>query len=227
MSVAAEQVAVTSHGVSAPVDEMLAFDASGWSAAEVATVPLEPTPIDRQPSAYVRAAWRDRPRSDIRELEVSSLTGPDAIALRLEWEAPRPSRAISDINAYADGAAVLLPVDGVNLAHETMGTEEHPVQGWHWRAGTADPFVVTATGLGTAQRHSGHGVVGAGEWDDGRWRVVLARALDGGGDGDGDAVPLGRGSCVPVAFAVWSGAAGERGGLKAFSPSPVELVVGG
>lgn len=221
MSVAAEQLSVRSHGVRASIDEMLALDSPEWQRAEVATLDLEPTPIDRQPSAYVRRAWRDRPRSDIREVEVSSLTGPEAVAVRLEWAAPRPSRRISDINVYADACAVLLPTDGVNLVHETMGSEQHPVQAWHWRAGTSDPFVITATGLGTAQREAEHGVVAAAEWDRGRWRVVLARALAGGG------VPLGHGARVPVAFAVWSGAAGERAGLKSVSPSARELVVGG
>lgn len=221
MTVAAQQVAVNSRKVRASLETMLALDSSEWGRAEVAGLTLEPTPIERQPSAYVRRAWRDRPRSDITELQVSSLTGAKAVAVRLQWAAPRPNRRISDINVYADACAVLFPADGVNLTHETMGSEKHPVQAWHWRAGTNDPFVITATGVGTAQREGKHGVVAAAGWNGGRWQVVFARALED------DGVSLAHGARVPVAFAVWSGAAGERAGLKSVSPLAQELVVGG
>jgi hypothetical protein len=42
-----------------PVEALLAPGADEWDRAEEAVVPLEPTPIDRQPSAYVQVAWRD------------------------------------------------------------------------------------------------------------------------------------------------------------------------
>lgn len=221
MSVAAQQVAVNSRKARVSLDAMLTLDSPEWARAEAVRAALEPTPMERQPSAYVRRAWRDRRRSDITEVEVSSLTGTKAVAVRLEWAAPRPSRRISDINVYADACAVLFPSDGVNLAHDTMGSEEHPVEAWHWRAGTDDPFVITATGVGTAQREDEHAVVVAAAWETGRWQVVFARELTG------DGVPLAHGAHVPVAFAVWSGVAGERAGLKSVSPLAEELVVGG
>jgi hypothetical protein len=47
--------------------------------------------------------------------------------------------------------------------------------------------------------------------------VVLAGPL--GAEG----MPLRKASALPVAFAVWSGAARERAGLKSYSPQPCEL----
>lgn len=221
MSAVAEQVVVNSHTVDASREAMLEVDSPGWDAAEVAAVGLEPTALDRQPSAYVRRAWQDRRRGDCATVEVSSLTGAEHLAVRLVWDAPRASRRISDINVHPDACAVLFPVDGVNLAHDTMGSEEHPVQAWHWRAGTDEAFVVTATGVGTTQRHAEHAVEVSAAWDRGRWRVVFTRALQG------DGPVFTRRARMPVAFAVWSGVAGERAGLKSVSQSVGSLVVGG
>lgn len=220
MSAATDVMAVRALAVEASLESMLAPGSEHWSATDPAVLPLEPTPLERQPSAYVRTAWKDRRRGDIGEVQVRALRGADALALRLEWAVPRPVRRISDINVYADGCAVLFPLDGKNLEHDTMGSPEHPVQAWHWRAGTEQPFEITATGIGTVERSGSHQVVGSSRWEEGRWQVVLARPL--GAEG----VKLGRKARIPVAFAVWSGVAGERAGLKAYTPQAHELVIG-
>ncbi len=112
---------------------------------------------------------------------------------------------------------MLFPADGREAEFDTMGSPEHPVQGWHWRAGTDLPFVVTATGIGTVERAKEHPVQVRSRWSEGRWQVVLAGPLGAGG------MPLRKGSGLPVAFAVWSGAARERAGLKSYSPQACEL----
>jgi DMSO reductase family type II enzyme heme b subunit len=221
VSVAAGSIVVPGRTVSASLEAMLPPTSEHWDSAEAVKVALEPTPLDRQPSAYVRTAWKDRRRGDIREVVVSALCGSDSVAIRLEWAVPRPQRRISDINVYADACAVLLPLDGKHLEHDTMGSPEHPVQAWHWRAGAEQPFEVMATGLGTVQRSAVHQVSASARWDDGRWQVVLGRPMAA------DGVKLTRKGRIPVAFAVWSGVAGERAGLKAYSPQVHELVIGG
>jgi DMSO reductase family type II enzyme heme b subunit len=199
------------------VDSLLSADAPAWERAKEVVVAVEPTPLDRQPSAYVQASWRDRPRSAVGQVHVRAAAGSDGLALRLDWTAARPVRRIDDVNAYPDACAVLFPADGREADFGTMGSPEHPVRGWHWRAGSDPPFVVTATGIGTVERIDGQAVQGRASWTGGRWQVVLAGPL--GAEG----LPLGRGSALPVAFAVWSGAARQRAGLKAFSPQPCEL----
>jgi DMSO reductase family type II enzyme heme b subunit len=206
--------------IGAGLEKLLAPDAAEWEGAGEVVVPLEPTPLDRQPSAYVQAAWRDRPRGGVGEVRVRAATGDGALAVRLDWSTVRPQRFISDLNVYPDACAVVFPADGREAEFQTMGSPERPVRAWHWRAGTDVPFVVTATGIGTVERAVEHPVQGRARWADGRWQVVLACSLDT------DGLPLAEGAGLPVAFAVWSGTARERAGVKSFSSQPCELRLG-
>ena len=201
----------------AALEQLLAPDSGEWDRAPEAVVPVEPTPLERLPSAYVQVAWRSRPRGAIGEVRVRAAAGTDGLAVRLDWAVLRPSRLISDVNVYPDACAVLFPADGREAEFGSMGSPKHPVQGWHWRAGTDLPFAVTATGIGTVERAVEHPVRGRARWSEGRWQVVLAGPLGAGG------MPLNKGSALPVAFAVWSGAARERAGLKSYSPQPCAL----
>ena len=217
---AVELVHIEVCKLQASVDALLAPGAEEWGRAEEAVVPLEPTPIDHQPSAYVQAAWRGQPRSGIAEVRVCAAAGAGVFAVRLDWVALRPSRLISDVNVYPDACAVVFPADGREAEFTTMGSPKQPVRAWHWRAGTDVPFAVTATGIGTAERAAEHQLQAGASWSDGRWQVVLA------GPQAADGVAFGNGSAVPVAFAVWSGVARERAGLKSFSLQPCELRLG-
>jgi len=199
------------------LEQLLAPDSPEWDRAAETVVPVAPTPLDRLPSAYVQVAWRDRPRGGIGEVRVRAAAGADGLAVRLDWAVLRPSRLISDVNVYPDACAVLFPADGREAEFGSMGSPEHPVRGWHWRAGTDLPFAVTATGIGTVERAVEHPVQGRARWAEGRWQVVLAGPLGSGG------MPLRKGSALPVAFAVWLGAARERAGLKSYSPQPCAL----
>lgn len=64
--------------------------------------------------------------------------------------------------------------------------------------------------LPTSQKSVAHGT-----WSEGRWTVVLTRALAVAGPGDG--VMLEPGAKVSVAFAVWDGAHRERDGNKSIT----------
>ena len=212
-----EVVSIQVCKVEAALGELLAPDAGRWDRAAEAAVPIDPTPLDRLPSAYVQVSWRDRPRGAIGEVRVRAAAAADGLAVRLDWAALRPSRRISDLNVYPDACALLFPSDGREAEFGTMGSPEHPVGGWHWRAGTDLPFVVKAEGIGTVERAKEHPVQVRSRWSEGRWQVVL------GGPVGAKGIPLRKGSALPVAFAVWSGAARERAGLKAYSPQPCEL----
>ena len=100
---AVEAVRIEVCKTEAGLEKLLAPDAAEWSRAEEAVVAVEPTPLDRLPSAYVQVSWRDRPRGGIGEVRVrAAASGAGAVAVRLEWGVLRPSRRISDVNVYPD-----------------------------------------------------------------------------------------------------------------------------
>jgi DMSO reductase family type II enzyme heme b subunit len=212
-----EAIRIEVSEVAAPLDSLRAPDASEWESASEAVVPLEPTPLERIPSAYVQGAAKDRPRSTLGEVRVRAVAGDGGLAVRLDWPTARPSRSISDVNVFPDGCAVIFSANGKDPEFGTMGSPEAPVRAWHWRAGTDVPFEVTAEGIGTAERAKEHAVEVRSRWSEGTWQVVLSGPVGKGG------VPLKKGGGVPVAFAVWSGSARERGGLKTYSPQRCEL----
>jgi DMSO reductase family type II enzyme heme b subunit len=190
---------------------------AAWDLVRGVSVDLVPTDLGSQPSLYVQKAWEDRAFGEVGAVRVQAAVGGGSVFVRLCWRAKDPRPSVSDNAVFADACGVLFPLDGSNAELSTMGSDDWPVQAWHWQAGMAEPFVVVARGLGTAERQSGHGVTADASHSAEEWRVVFSRGLNGKG------VPLARGSAVPVGFAVWSGANSERGGLKAHSPEWVEL----
>ncbi|MFQ5381204.1 MAG: ethylbenzene dehydrogenase-related protein [Dehalococcoidia bacterium] len=194
--------------------------AAGWDALPASTLPLEPTPLDAQPSAYVRRSWEDRSHGAARQVSVSAATVGERLLVRLRWETAAPVRAPADINQYPDACAVLFPLDGTKAEIDTMGSEEQPVCGWHWRAGSAEAFAVTAQGLGTVERLKGHDLEATGEWSGGAWHVTLAGPLGG------STPPISREAALPIGVAVWTGAGDERAGLKAHTPTWHSLSIG-
>ena len=199
--------------------QLLAPAGTQWDKASETTVSLAPTPLDAQPSAYVRTSWAGRPHGTLASVGLSAVFAGDALYIRLRWVAPEPRQAITDNDTYADACAVLFPLDGKAAELSTMGDERSPVQAWHWRAGTALPFVINATGLGTVTRAPNHPVSVGAAWEDGSWSVVFKRGIQDQG------VPLASGASVPLGIAVWSGANNERAGLKAHTPAWITLTL--
>ncbi|MBE7518240.1 MAG: hypothetical protein HS107_03255 [Thermoflexaceae bacterium] len=202
--------AVTASKTSGTVEDLLSPRAAAWKSVAETSLPLQPTPLDAQPSAYVQKAWANRDRGNVPSVKVKALAAGDQLVLRLEWAAPDPRRTISDNNVYADACAVLFPSNGKDAELATMGSADKPVTAWYWRAGAAGPFLATATGLGTVSREARHGIQATGEWQAGSWQVVLA----------------GPAKSARIGVAVWSGIAGERAGLKSHTPAWHDLKVG-
>ncbi|HEY4669101.1 MAG TPA: ethylbenzene dehydrogenase-related protein [Tepidiformaceae bacterium] len=188
-----------------------------WDGVPELAVDLVPTDLGAQPSVYVQKAWENHSYGAGRPVLVQAAVTGNNLFVRLRWAADDPRPSITDNNVFPDACGVLFPLDGNKAELKTMGSDDWPVQAWHWRAGTADPFVVVARGLGTAERQTGHSVTADASHNGDEWRVVFSRALNAKG------VPLARGAAVPVGFAVWAGANNERAGLKAHSPEWIEL----
>jgi hypothetical protein len=73
-----------------------------------------------------------------------------------------------------------------------------------------------AKGPGTITPFKTQDALGKGVWRDGIWRVVLAKRLKASDEMLGE-LSITPGDTFYVAFAVWEGGAGERGGRKAIS----------
>lgn len=189
-----------------------------WATALEVEVPLEPTPLAAQPSAYVRTAWADRKHGVTPSACAAAAVSDGVLHVRLCWKVLNPRPAITDNDVFADACALLFPLDGQSAELSTMGDEDRPVQAWHWRAGTASPFVVDTTGLGTSTRQTAsHGVTVEAGWKSNEWTVVFTRRLDDQG------VPLRPGTQVPMGIAIWQGAVEERGGLASHTPAWLTL----
>jgi DMSO reductase family type II enzyme heme b subunit len=75
---------------------------------------------------------------------------------------------------------------------------------------------LNALGFGTltSQPTQDQNVQGRGIWKGGKWRVVMVREMQSKSDRDTQFTP---GQSLPVAFAVWDGAHGDRDGQKSVS----------
>jgi hypothetical protein len=98
-----------------------------------------------------------------------------------------------------------------------------------WGAGNSlsNPMRVTpvedlnAMGYGTTYSQANQGVLGRGEWKDGKWFVVFSRSLK---SNDANDAQLTAGQTTSVAFAVWDGADRQVGGRKQLSSWTTLLV---
>lgn len=201
--------------------DSLAPHGPGWTALEV-EVPLQPTSLEAQPSAYVQTAWANRTWGVTPSVRVAASVTAGLLRVRLRWAALNPRNAITDNNIFADACAVMFPFDGRDAELATMGDEARPVRAWHWRAGTPEPFVLKATGLGTTERQpAADWLTVDPAWSAGEWAVVFTAELRATSEW------LQAGATVPMALATWQGAAEERGGLASHTPSWLSLELPG
>jgi DMSO reductase family type II enzyme heme b subunit len=153
----------------------------------------------------------------IQRITVRAVHDGNTVSFLLEWEDAQADLSVTDTGTFPDAAALLFPI-GEDAPLITMGAEGQPVEAWHWRADRPGRGICNvANGLGTTRITSEDRVTANGVWEEGRWRVVLSRALQVPSD-TGEAVQLRSGATGKVAFSVWEGSNGERGGLKSFSP---------
>ncbi|WP_160329886.1 ethylbenzene dehydrogenase-related protein [Sterolibacterium denitrificans] len=212
--------------ITAAASELGQIDARIWQHAPSRRIRLIGTPVALQPSAYITDVWRDKSVGRIEAVDFSALHNGEAIALRLSWAAPRPTATLTDNDSFADGAAVMFPI-GEDAPLVTMGSPEQPVNAWHWRADrpqTAHSNV--ASGLGSTRVSPGVEILTRAQHSRGRWHLIFLRRLGIADDKQASSVTrLEAGGRNRIAFAVWDGSAGERAGLKAFSPEWLDVAL--
>ena len=203
------------------LDTLLDPDGGHWSKARSERLSLVGTPIDLQPTASVRVSWLGKKYGAIDRVSVAAVHNGSTLAFRLEWNDASENRTLDDITAFQDAAAILLPsVPGAPVI--TMGMIGMAVNGWYWSADQDDAGRhVVAEGIGTSRAVGEKLVHSRGRWKGGRWRVVIARALQV--QTSEPVVQLKPGGTTQFAVAVWEGQHGERAGIKAYSVDWREL----
>lgn len=129
------------------------------------------------------------------------------------------------LETFRDAVALQFPLkllEGTKRPHFLRGDASNPVQLWRWKADLEEQgkrSVEEAVARGwkqppkpLAEKHQL--VAGKAEWKDGRWSVVMQRALV---TPDGSGVQFAPGVFVPMAINVWDGSNGEHGLLMSVS----------
>ena len=203
------------------LEALLDPDGKPWRGVEAESLPLMGTPLGLQPTAAIRAAWADKKIGAVDRVAVAAVHDGRVLAFRLEWKDPSENRELTDTTSFPDAAAVLLPA-APDAAVLSMGAPGRPVTAWYWRADEdGRGRNVISEGIGTTRTLDLELVRARGVWKEGRWRVVIARALRA--QSTEPVVQLTPGKTTGFAVTVWDGASGERGGIKAFSGDWREL----
>ncbi|MBI2877414.1 MAG: hypothetical protein HYY20_11080 [Candidatus Tectomicrobia bacterium] len=204
--------------------ELLDPDAPAWEQAKPEKVHLDPTPVNTIPSKYIDETVDPKEIGKIRNVEARSLHNGKEIFVRLEWADETQNDGVNDSSWFADGIAMLFPMsEQAPLA--TMGSTTEPVNAWHWRADFENkPKNVVAAGLGTVQRSEKSPLMAASSWKEGKWQVVLGRALEIPALAK-ETIQLKPGGRFKVGIAAWDGGSGERGGVKAYTTDWRNLVL--
>jgi len=211
-----------SYVASLDLERVLDPSNDAWSATPSEEVALIGTPVGLQPTAAVRAAWTGKKIGAVERVALAALHDGKSLAFRLEWSDPTENREIADTTQFTDAAGVLLPSTAQSQVM-TMGAPGAAVNAWYWRADGDQGRHVVAEGLGTSRTLDTTLVRGRGVWKEGRWHVVIARALRI--DSRDPIAQLAAGEPTRFAVAVWDGASSERAGIKAFSGDWRELVL--
>lgn len=202
---------------------LLSADAAAWSSHAGRAVSLVGTPTALQPTEAIRTKWSNRAIGAVDSVEVKALHDGRHLFFRLEWADATENRDHGDNSVFPDGAAIALPVNQESPpALITMGMPDNGINIWYWRANEPDRGRhLLAEGYGTSRTLDRDLVNVRGSWRDGRWRVVIARALE-----VTSIVPVAQlkaGQQTRFGIVVWEGGRAERAGLKSFSGDWIDL----
>lgn len=146
--------------------------------------------------------------------------------VRLRWQDPSENRN-NTVNEFGDGAAIQLALNGTDTSYMMGSDSEKPVNIWYWRADLEQVEDLAAGGYGSTTTLPEQSVVGKAVYHakqnprDNEWHVVMSRKLDSEGEYQADL----QSGTIPVAFALWQGAEGQRDGNKRVSHSWILLDV--
>ena len=102
---AVEIVPIQVSKVEAALEKLVAPDAAEWGSATEVVVPIDPTSLERLPSAYVQVSWRNRPRGAIGEVRVRAAAGTGG-GCGGGGAAAVPALVLVELERYGPGAGV-------------------------------------------------------------------------------------------------------------------------
>lgn len=189
--------------------------ANVWSQPKAETFKLMGTPLGMQPTEVIRSAWAKKKIGSVENIKVQAAHNGEVLAFRIEWATKAPSMTNGDNSVFPDGAAVAIPADE-RAPLITMGADGLPITAWYWRANDGGQGrQISAEGIGTSETLDTETVKTNGVYENGRWSVVIARALKV--ESKKPVAQLEAGKDAKFGVAIWDGKNQERGGIKAFS----------
>jgi DMSO reductase family type II enzyme heme b subunit len=198
-------------------------DGASWRGARSERIALTGTPLGLQPTDAIRVAWAKKKIGAVAAVDVAARHDGRVLAMRLEWDDADENREIRDTTVFPDGAAVVFPA-APDAPMVTMGAPGKPVNAWYWRADESDRGRdVVAEGIGSSRTLDRELVHTSALWKEGRWHVIIARALRV--EGGEPVAQLEPGTSALIGIAVWEGGHGERAGIKSFSGDWQPLVL--
>lgn len=202
------------------IEDYLSPASAHWARVRTTQVDMIPTPLQMQPTDYIRNSWEKKPYGQTQKIIVASVHDGETWALRASWTGKKqtPGEIIDSLAFFPDAFAIALPVRNRPVL-ALMGDKDAPIHYLRWSADKKEAVSMIATGIGSSRPgpklDSSVQVVADGT----TWHLVIARPLDGGKD----AAPLATGKTTGVGFALWRGENQERAGIKAFSIDWTEL----
>jgi complex iron-sulfur molybdoenzyme family reductase subunit gamma len=216
---------ITCKKVSTATKDLLDCKNPFWQ-AEKELIETTATPLANQPSPYIKGVYSEDKIGAVKKIWIKSVHNAESIFFYFEWESGQPNLKIQDINVFADGIALLMPMKEIDKTPiSEMGTKDYPTTAWYWRPDFEDkPKNQVAHGLSTSLYTEKSSVASSSKWENGKWQVVMGRTLKANRPGE-ETVDLAPGTKIGIGFAVWEGSNGERGGVKAFSKEWRDLVI--
>lgn len=171
---------------------------------------------------------------------VQAVHNAEGIAMRFTWDdrsqspdttwfkkfAPRVLATMASDDSTADSAqnwpdqlAVQFPMtipEGMARPYFLMGSSSGPVYQWRWTSAPRRVVAGRATGIDSFDSLPASGGLAAqAVYDQGQWRVVIARAL--ATPDSSSQLQFAFGRAIPIALFAWDGSNGEHGSRMAVS----------
>jgi len=205
-----------------------AVDDEAWQNAPATTLRLVPNIIKEErlftplnDAITIRVLYNDSEIAFLLEVNdrTDSRPGGPVVTQLPDEDAPMYSDALA-IQFPKEGAYTTAPVEKPQYRH---GDTTHPTTIWYWNAGAVEPPIESRATLLDASgsdnkliaRASSGDLEARGNWEDGRWRVLMKRSRIS--DGSPDLI-FRKGQFIPVSFANWDGNNGEVGSKHTLTP---------